>query len=184
MPQPHLYSLCTWYRSHPLTGQIQSGQNTQGTAHFFPLQAHFKSIMKRSQGSCNTWTSLVGPGPRASPRLHLCHWSKVSNQGRGKPQLTGSPRGSRDLTTSTKTTDFKHQDSATDQETEGAESGHRSVRPWHQQWFSSHGIESDCVKRYHMAEGSFTANQRLRREGSEVPSCSSFPTSAGHAEEL
>lgn len=35
-----------------------------------------------------------------------------------------------------------------------------------------------------MAEGSFTANQRLRREGSEVPSCSSFPTSAGHAEEL
>lgn len=35
-----------------------------------------------------------------------------------------------------------------------------------------------------MAEGSFTANQRLRNQGSEVPSCSSFPTNAGHAEEL
>lgn len=35
-----------------------------------------------------------------------------------------------------------------------------------------------------MAEGSFTANQRLRSQGSEVPSRSSFPTSAGHAEEL
>lgn len=145
MPQRHFYSLCTWYSSPTLTGQIQSCQNTQDTAHFFPLPTHFKSILERSQGSCNTRTVLGRTWAQVKPKTqHPCHWSKVSNQGRGEPRLTGSPRVSRDLTTSTKTTDFKHQDSATDQGTEGAGSSHRSVRPWHQQLFLSHSIESDC----------------------------------------